>query len=89
MADIYTLQGNILKPMVDDITARRKLKEARVHKKNLEMILKIVDLAISGLSYYEVYRTANNIVITLKAERTFLMLSITQCDKVIEKKGYA
>jgi len=88
MARLYVIEGNVLKPMVNDIAARRKLKEAKTHKKNLEVILKVVDLTSAGLARYEVYRTASNILNTLKNEKVFLVLGISECNKIIEKKGY-
>jgi len=88
MATIYKLEGGVLKPLNNDIAARKKYKEALAHKPNLEKILSIYNNALNNLEKYAIYTSVLNMLIALKNEKTIVELQLSKINEIIIKKGY-
>lgn len=65
----------------------KKYKLSKTFCKDLEIILKVVDLSIRGLSPYAIYKPVNRILNVLKEEQTILKLHYESNKKLRDNKG--
>lgn len=69
---------------VNDLLEYRK---AKLLAKDLEVILKIINLSISALHHYSKYAPVNMIISTLQTNKTLLEIHYNKYKRVVETKG--
>lgn len=61
-------------------------KLAKLVVKDLEKILKVINLTIQGLSFYKKYSSVSQIISTLQTHKTLIEISYNKYKEILEKK---
>jgi len=69
---------------VNDLSEYRK---AKIIIKDLDVILKIINLSISALHHYSKYAPVNLIISTLQTNKTLLEIHYNKYKRIVETKG--
>lgn len=72
---------------MNNLSDLRKYKKAIVVHKDLETCIKIMSLAIQGLSNYSKYIPVLDSFATLQKNKAILEIYLDKCDKIIKEKG--
>lgn len=71
---------------VRDLKKARQAKNAKIACENIRDILKVLDLSTRALEKFRGYKTVQNILSTMKFERTILDAHLKEFTKIKELK---
>lgn len=83
----YSKIGNIYKlkdPKLHNLT---QYKYAKIHIEKLEAISKLINTALKGFELFQIYPSANEVVYTLRAQKTIVEGQINKFNMIIKNKG--
>lgn len=73
--------------MTKSVNNLLEYKKAKILAKDLEVILKIINLSISALHHYSKYAPVNVIISTLQTNKTLLEIHYNKYKRIIDTKG--
>lgn len=73
--------------MTKTVNSLHEYRKAKVLAKDLEQIIKVINLTISALHFYSKYSPVNVIISTLQTNKTLLEIHYNKYKRIVETKG--
>lgn len=72
---------------MNNIHDLQKIKRAKIIVRELEQVLKIINLSIQGLKPYKKYTTLSETLLCLRDSKDILEIHLSHNKKILENKG--
>jgi hypothetical protein len=73
--------------MAKKVNNLQEYRKAKILEKDLEQILRVINLSISALHFYSKYAPVNVIISTLQTNKTLLEIHYNKYKRIVETKG--